>query len=178
LHDLSLRWCELVSLLRESHLLCIVTIRRYWRMPSSGIWRRVGILLTDFSEERIASIFKVAVFSYLLTLLHRSWISYTLNMEAIRSSETSVNKISTRHNIPGDGILHSHCRENLKSYIRRYCFSSGDTFTRRGTREKPEEYMNTTEMSEFFFLYPFCTIISRMASLFPMGNFFQATSCD
>jgi hypothetical protein len=29
------------------------------RMPSSGIWRRVDILLTDVSEERIASIFRV-----------------------------------------------------------------------------------------------------------------------
>jgi hypothetical protein len=38
-------------------------------------------------------------------------------METIRSSETSVNKISTRRHIPEDGILHSHRRENLKSYI-------------------------------------------------------------
>jgi hypothetical protein len=38
-------------------------------------------------------------------------------MKAIRSSETSVNKISTRRHIPEDGILHSHRRENLKSYI-------------------------------------------------------------
>jgi hypothetical protein len=41
---------------------------------------------------------------------------YTLKMEAIRSSETSVNKIFTRRNIPEDGILHCHHRENLKSY--------------------------------------------------------------
>jgi hypothetical protein len=31
------------------------------------------------------------------------------------SSETSVNKISTRRHIPDEGILHSHRRENLKS---------------------------------------------------------------
>jgi hypothetical protein len=42
---------------------------------------------------------------------------YTLKMEAIRSYETSVNKISTRRHIPEDGILHSHRRENLKSPI-------------------------------------------------------------
>jgi hypothetical protein len=54
------------------------------------MWRRVHILLTDVSE----------------ALVHRSWISYTLKMEAIRSSETSVNKISTRRHIPEDGILH------------------------------------------------------------------------
>jgi hypothetical protein len=41
----------------------------------------------------------------LLTLVHRSWISSTLETEAIRSSETSVNKIPTRRHIPKDGIL-------------------------------------------------------------------------
>jgi hypothetical protein len=34
--------------------------------------------------------------------------------EAMLSSETSV---LTRRNIPEDDILHSHRRENLKSYI-------------------------------------------------------------
>jgi hypothetical protein len=37
-------------------------------------------------------------------------------MEAILSSETSVYIRSTRRHIPEDGILHSHRRENLKSY--------------------------------------------------------------
>jgi hypothetical protein len=56
-------------------------------MPFFGMWRRVE--------------------SHLLTLVHCSRISYTLKMEAIRSSETSVNKISTWRHIPEDGILHS-----------------------------------------------------------------------
>jgi hypothetical protein len=72
------------------------------------MWRRVGILLTDVSDECIA---------YPLTLVHRSWISSTLKMEAIRSSETSVNKVPTGRHIPEDDILHSHRRENLKSHI-------------------------------------------------------------
>jgi hypothetical protein len=41
-----------------------------------------------------------------------------LEMEAICSSETSVHTTSTRRHIPEDGILHSHRRENLKSYKR------------------------------------------------------------
>jgi hypothetical protein len=58
--------------------------------------------------------------SYLLTLVLRSRIFYTLKMEAIRSSETSVQSTtSTRRHNPEDGILHSHRRENLKSYIEK-----------------------------------------------------------
>jgi hypothetical protein len=34
-----------------------------------------------------------------------------------RSSETAGDTIATRGHVPEDGILHSHRRENLKSYI-------------------------------------------------------------
>jgi hypothetical protein len=39
-----------------------------------------------------------------------------LMMEGLRSSETSVITRATGRHTPGDGILHSHRRENLKSY--------------------------------------------------------------
>jgi hypothetical protein len=65
-------------------------------MPSSWMWRHVGLIRADVSEERVAS---------------------TLKMEAVSSSKTLILTRATRHHTPEDGILHSpHC-ENLKSYI-------------------------------------------------------------
>jgi hypothetical protein len=47
----------------------------------------------------------------------RSLILSTVMIVPIRSSETSVLTIAARHHILESGILHSHRRENLKSYI-------------------------------------------------------------
>jgi hypothetical protein len=77
-------------------------------MVSSGMLRRVTLVRTDVSEEIRASFIRVTRIGELGT---------TLAALALISSETSVLTRATRRNIPEDTILHSHRRENLKSYI-------------------------------------------------------------
>jgi hypothetical protein len=74
-------------------------------MASSGMLRRVALVRTDASEELSASFIRVTRIGELGTTL------------AVSSSETSVLTTATRRIIPEDAILHSHRRENLKSYI-------------------------------------------------------------
>jgi hypothetical protein len=47
------------------------------------------------------------------------------------SSETSVLTRATRRNNPEDTILHSHRRENLKSYISEFSFQVSLIMIRR-----------------------------------------------
>jgi hypothetical protein len=105
-------------------------------MVSSGMLHRVALVRTDVPGEHCASFIRVTGISELGTTqavtsnrgtLHRllvtasvvpsSPIVVTLMKEALSSPETSVLTRTTRCNIPEDTTLHSHCCENLKSYM-------------------------------------------------------------
>jgi hypothetical protein len=115
-------------------------------MVSSGMLRHVALVRTDVSEELSASFIRVArigelgttlavtsnrrtlrrnTYFLLLTasVVPSSPILVTLIKEALSSSEMSVLTRATRHNVPEDTILHSHRRENLKSYTAVFSFS-------------------------------------------------------
>jgi hypothetical protein len=108
-------------------------------MASSGMLRRVALVRTDVSEERSASFIRVIRVGEIGTTLAvtgnrlflrnlrrllvtasvvpSSPILVTLMKGPLSSSETSVLARATRRNVPEDAILHSHRRENLKSYV-------------------------------------------------------------
>jgi hypothetical protein len=95
----------------------------------------VALVRTDVSEERIVFIIRVTTICELGTTLavtsnritlhaanvaHSSLILVTLMIEAMRSSETSVDNKKRAHvTSQNDGILHSRRRETTKCYVKR-----------------------------------------------------------
>jgi hypothetical protein len=93
------------------------TVHSTEKKPSSGMLCRVALVRTDVSEERRASIIRVRQLLVTANVVPSSPILVNLKMEALSSSETSDLTRATRRNIPEDGIIHSYCSENLKSYV-------------------------------------------------------------
>jgi hypothetical protein len=87
----------------------------------------VALVITDVSEECIASIIRMTTIIVFLRSMLRLLVTadvvptpsslVILMMEAIPSSVTSVYSRATRRTVPENGILHSHHRKNLKFYI-------------------------------------------------------------
>jgi hypothetical protein len=85
------------------------TVGRRYRAVQSRQWQGTPTLWdTLWSLRRLPVTANVVPSSSILV---------TLMMEALSSFETSVLTRATRRNIPEEAILHSHCSENLKSYI-------------------------------------------------------------
>jgi hypothetical protein len=79
-----------------------------WRMPSSGLWRRVDLVGTEVSEACVASIFRLERIGEIgITEPH-------LGRRHSSSSLLCMSQMAERHHIPEDGILHNHGSESLK----------------------------------------------------------------
>jgi hypothetical protein len=70
-------------------------------MPYSRMLRCVALVRIEISVERSA---------FIITVELQTTLAATSNRRRFFPR-------ATRRNIPEDGILHSHCRETLKSYI-------------------------------------------------------------
>jgi hypothetical protein len=80
-------------------------------MAPSGMLCHVAIVRTDISDAR-----SVRQLLVIASIVPSSPILVTPMKGALSSSETSVLTRATQRNIPEDAIIHSHRRENLKSY--------------------------------------------------------------
>jgi hypothetical protein len=85
-------------------------------MPSSGMLCRVALVRTD------VSLYFFVGCQLLVTGNAVPSSPILVTLEALSSSEISVITRAKRRNIPHDDVLHSHRRDNLKSYNHKTCF--------------------------------------------------------
>jgi hypothetical protein len=81
-------------------------------MPSPGMLRRVALVRSDVAVECSTLCLLVTA-----NVVPSSPIFVTQMTEAILSSEISILNRAVLHNMKEDGILYSHHRGNLKSYL-------------------------------------------------------------
>jgi hypothetical protein len=87
------------------------------RCPKSSSCKEFAVFLIIVKWHYSVLLRSVLQLIVTVNLVPSPLIVFTLTMEAIRSSETSVLTKTTPRHIPEDCSLHSQRRENFKSYI-------------------------------------------------------------
>jgi hypothetical protein len=98
---------------------CLLGYNTVWSVENQPAFRRNILPPSSGSKNKVSKKPELCL-PPAFTLVSCSAYSSTLKMEAICSSETSVDfQRTTQRYIPEDGTLHNHRCENLKSYITK-----------------------------------------------------------